>query len=633
MALSELDSDAHSDAHSDTSARGDAQALPAPLSNPGTSHKLTNSQYDCLDDLLDDLHDHGAKAGFAVYKMRSNNYIKDFGPSRVDLGCYKGKIQPSRAHSRNTSTVKQGCTWQAIAKALLVNGERKWTFHIKSGCESHVNHEAKDFQCARRLRTEHKAFVAQYIDRPAVSNREVAVDLRNKFPGIVFTRRQLRSLRYRLRKESLNGYTPFQATKKLLDDEGIMHQIKWAAAPDDGEAERKPEGLFWTYKWCEKQWVLYPWVQLYDNTYRTNNKGLAFFQVVGLNHLGMAFACGFGLINNERQEGFDWLMDQVDVNRARIGASTPSVTITDYDDAMRNAIARVYPEAQPQICIFHINKNVALHFKKKWNKDAAAAVAQSGQQSAQQSTGQSEAPSDLDTRQDDGEEVERVVNRANRAADGSLEPLPTEVEYSMAGMYTLWEHMIYSASLDSFNAAWEMMRAYFASQTAILTYLETTYLPVVEQWAGCYINKRLNFGQRTTSPVESVNGYLKSFVINGNSTVKQVVGQAFNMVTEMERSVKEAVKEEKNRLRFEYIGQKWLGSAPYNVSSKALKLVTKQYRTMLGAVESRSRRTAEALKPCTGRFTAQYGMPCSHKLFERYQVKNLMLKKEDFHPY
>ena len=203
----------------------------------------------------------------------------------------------------------------------------------------------------------------------------------------------------------------------------------------------------------------------------------------------------------------------------------------------------------------------------------------------------------------------------------------------MAGMYTLWEHMIYSASLDSFNAAWEMMRAYFASQTAILTYLETTYLPVVEQWAGSYINKRLNFGQRTTSPVESVNGYLKSFVINGNSTVKQVVGQAFNMVTEMERSVKEAVKEEKNRLRFEYIGQKWLGSAPYNVSSKALKLVTKQYRTMLGAVESRSRPTAEVLKPCTGRFTAQYGMPCSHKLFERYQVKNLMLKKEDFHPY
>ena len=89
----------------------------------------------------------------------------------------------------------------------------------------------------------------------------------------------------------------------------------------------------------------------------------------------MAFVCGFGLINNERQEGFDWLMDQVNNVRESIGAKPPTITITDYDDAMRNAIARVYPEATPQVCVFHINKNVALRIKKEWNKEAAARVA------------------------------------------------------------------------------------------------------------------------------------------------------------------------------------------------------------------------------------------------------------------
>ena len=73
------------------------------------------------------------------------------------------------------------------------------------------------------------------------------------------------------------------------------------------------------------------------------------------------------------------------------------------------------------------------------------------------------------------------------------------------------------------------------------------------------------------------------------------------MVTEMERSIKEVVKEEKNRLRFEYVGQKWLGSVPYNVFFRALKLVTKQYRLMLGAVKSID---PEPLKPCTKQFTA-----------------------------
>ena len=161
----------------------------------------------------------------------------------------------------------------------------------------------------------------------------------------------------------------------------------------------------------------------------------------------MAFVCGFGLINNERQEGFDWLMDQVNGNQARIGAATPSVTITDYDDALRNAIARVYPEAKPQICIFHINKNIALNFKKKWNKSTAAAVAQSiTQRSVDQST---QPPADQSVPDDD--EVERVVNRANRAAESVLAPLPATVKYSLGGIYEIWLHMIYTVDLEAFN--------------------------------------------------------------------------------------------------------------------------------------------------------------------------------------
>ena len=66
---------------------------------------------------------------------------------------------------------------------------------------------------------------------------------------------------------------------KMLDDEIIPYQVKWANNVDgsDDDELRKPEGIFWSTKWCEEQWALYPWVQLYDNTYKTNNKGLAFF--------------------------------------------------------------------------------------------------------------------------------------------------------------------------------------------------------------------------------------------------------------------------------------------------------------------------------------------------------------------
>lgn len=91
----------------------------------------------------------------------------------------------------------------------------------------------------------------------------------------------------------------------------------------------------------------------------------------------------WGFINNERQEGFDWLMEQVDHVRQEINAAPPEVTITDYDSAMKNAVARVYPAARPQLCIFHINKNVNLKFHQRWDKSAAARVREALAQRAQ----------------------------------------------------------------------------------------------------------------------------------------------------------------------------------------------------------------------------------------------------------
>jgi hypothetical protein len=62
--------------------------------------------------------------------------------------------------------------------------------------------------------------------------------------------------------------------------------------------------------------------------------------------------------------------------------------------------------------------------------------------------------------------------------------------------------------------------------------------------------------------VESANRYLKSFLVTGNSTVKQVVHQAFNMVTAMKVNIEEERQEQKNLLRREYIGKTWLGDTP-----------------------------------------------------------------------
>ncbi|KAK3346536.1 hypothetical protein B0T25DRAFT_571667 [Lasiosphaeria hispida] len=55
---------------------------PAPLSNPPPSRKLSTHKYESLEDLMADLDEYCARAHFAVVKIRSNNYVKDFKPTR-----------------------------------------------------------------------------------------------------------------------------------------------------------------------------------------------------------------------------------------------------------------------------------------------------------------------------------------------------------------------------------------------------------------------------------------------------------------------------------------------------------------------------------------------------------------------
>ena len=228
--------------------------------------------------------------------MRSVNKHKDFGYTRIDYGCAQDAITPSTARSRATNTTKRGCTWRAIAKALVSNG-RCWTVEIRQGCESH-NHEVGIVK--RRFSPEHKAFIAYYAERPAISTREIAKSLRDTFPSIIFTRRQVKNARYKLCKDLLNGYTPFQRVKKELDEKGIYHEVRWS--PDDNT---KPTALFWSTEWSAEEWKASPTVQMFDNIYRTNNKGLALFQVIGISNVGKAYSCAFGLVDNERQENFN----------------------------------------------------------------------------------------------------------------------------------------------------------------------------------------------------------------------------------------------------------------------------------------------------------------------------------------
>ena len=108
-----------------------------------------------------------------------------------------------------------------------------------------------------------------------------------------------------------------------------------------------------------------------DCTYSTNKKKTPYFQGTTLTHTKKILPLFQGLVDNEKESGFRWLLEQVHLLLKEFEADDPTLFITDYDNALINALEHEFPRSRHQLCVFHMNMNVVLHIKKKWRRRAA----------------------------------------------------------------------------------------------------------------------------------------------------------------------------------------------------------------------------------------------------------------------
>jgi hypothetical protein len=105
-------------------------------------------------------------------------------------------------------------------------------------------------------------------------------------------------------------------------------------------------------------WSRFPEVLGIDNTYKTNRFSIYLFEVIGITDQKSMANFAFGLINTEKEDGYQWLCEKLETLRQELHVPAPSVIITDKENALKNALKDVFPQAQQQLCIYHINANV-----------------------------------------------------------------------------------------------------------------------------------------------------------------------------------------------------------------------------------------------------------------------------------
>lgn len=154
----------------------------------------------------------------------------------------------------------------------------------------------------RGLTDDMKAEIAVLSLNPAQRPRDIVSYLRQAYPDAVFTQKDVENHRSRLQRDKQDGKTPTQTLLTILRETGTYHVVR-----TDPTDHNKIIGLFWTYPWCIEMWGKYPWVLQLDNTYKTNRFNIPLFQVTGVTNVTTTFNAAFGLVDNEREDGFGWL--------------------------------------------------------------------------------------------------------------------------------------------------------------------------------------------------------------------------------------------------------------------------------------------------------------------------------------
>ncbi|XP_060674841.1 protein FAR-RED IMPAIRED RESPONSE 1-like [Ziziphus jujuba] len=120
----------------------------------------------------------------------------------------------------------------------------------------------------------------------------------------------------------------------------------------------KLKRCFWSDLVCRRAYGCFGDVMVFDTTYNTNQYGMIFAPLVGVNNHGQTviFACAF--LSDERTESFVRLFELL---KKSMPANTPKMIIIDQDPAMTKAVAQSLPNTFHRYCSWYILEKFSIY--------------------------------------------------------------------------------------------------------------------------------------------------------------------------------------------------------------------------------------------------------------------------------
>ncbi|TYI10893.1 hypothetical protein ES332_A09G172000v1 [Gossypium tomentosum] len=411
----------------------------------------------------------------------------------VTLICDRGGEFKFKESSKKSGTQKTNCKFRLVGSFLKQYDG--WTLRVI--CDQHNHPPAQHIEGHA------------YASRLKENEKKLLVDLRSKNDE-----NNISTLK-----------TIYNAWQKLRSSQNVSKTLIQFSV---NNISNELENLFFIHPRSLDIWRAFPHVLIVDATYKTNKYDLPFVQIVGVTSINKTFSIAFTFIINEKEENYNWALTCLKLTLEE--CMYPHVIVTNRELALMNACQQVFPDATRLLCRWHITENIKKHCRQsiksqhEWDSFRAIwTVLVESLMWILYTENYRKLQSML------SEYIIKKFIPFNLVILDIFIKLPPEVLLlfnSVLKPKTCKLAMIagYSYIFSSSSCPFHFLNVY-NTLVSVLKYLDQVWLSKYkDMFVSVWIDRHLNFGERTTNRVESQHAKLKKYLCAKNSSLDKFVG-------------------------------------------------------------------------------------------------------------
>uniref|UniRef100_A0A1Y1NIF4 MULE transposase domain-containing protein n=1 Tax=Photinus pyralis TaxID=7054 RepID=A0A1Y1NIF4_PHOPY len=500
------------------------------------------------------------------------------GRCTVTYACDRGckPPDPSDKRKRKTSTRGTECPFSIIAKEAR---DSSWQLKHRDPKYHQHNHEPSLHPLAhpahRKMAAQEKACISQ-LATSRIHPKEIQIYLREQGIPNLTIRQDIQNRIAETRREICEGQSAIHALINQLEEESFWSRIRF----DD---KGRVMSVLFAHPQSLEYLQAYPDVLLLDCTYNTNKFNMPLLDMVGVDACQRTFCIAFAFLSGETEDDYYWVLDRLKSMYETIHVRLPAVILTDRCLACINAATQVFPISASLLCLWHANKAVLSHCLPIF--------------AAQ----------------------ERLLSKLS-----SRQPTDEKQSFRWKEFYSCWHNIINSPTEAAFNKRVKAFEAkYIDSHIEEVAYVKEIWLePYKEKLVKAWVDQYAHFGNVATSRVEGIHSIIKDYIGTSQLDLFEVWRQIKNAILNQLLELTHHQSYQQTQMPLEISGNLYSIVRGW-VSLEAIRKVEEQ-RKLIDAENS------PLSRPCTGRFTASYGLPCVHRVKALIDAK-LPLALDEFH--